>query len=101
MCQFISHSVSIRWVIWIFTLEKKKKKKNSKNLFGKGPGCETQPSVFQEVIINSCGHSWHDEITVSYFGHIKATDKLFDDLMGTQILPRKRFIQQHSAEATY
>ena len=32
---------------------------------------------------------------------IAATNKLFDDLMGTQILPRKRFIQQHSAEATY
>jgi len=32
---------------------------------------------------------------------IKATDKLFDDLMGTQILPRKRFIQQHSQEAAY
>jgi len=32
---------------------------------------------------------------------IAAADKLFDDLMGTQILPRKRFIQQHSAEATY
>lgn len=32
---------------------------------------------------------------------IVATNKLFDDLMGTQILPRKRFIQQHSIEATY
>ena len=32
---------------------------------------------------------------------IAAADKLFDDLMGTQILPRKRFIQQHSAEVTY
>ena len=32
---------------------------------------------------------------------ITAADKLFDDLMGTQILPRKRFIQQHSQEATY
>ena len=32
---------------------------------------------------------------------IKATDKLFDDLMGTQIIPRKRFIQQHSKEANY
>ena len=32
---------------------------------------------------------------------IAAADKLFDDLMGTQILPRKRFIQQHSQEATY
>ncbi len=32
---------------------------------------------------------------------IVTTNKLFDDLMGTQILPRKRFIQQHSQEATY
>ena len=32
---------------------------------------------------------------------IATANKLFDDLMGTQILPRKRFIQQHSAEATY
>jgi len=32
---------------------------------------------------------------------IAATNKLFDDLMGTQIIPRKRFIQQHSQEATY
>ena len=28
------------------------------------------------------------------------TDKLFDDLMGTQVVPRKRFIQEHSHEAT-
>lgn len=32
---------------------------------------------------------------------IQAANKMFDDLMGTLILPRKRFIQQHSAEATY
>ena len=32
---------------------------------------------------------------------IKMADKLFDDLMGTQILPRKKFIQQHSKEANY
>lgn len=31
---------------------------------------------------------------------IAAANKLFDDLMGTQIIPRKRFIQQHSHEAT-
>ena len=30
---------------------------------------------------------------------IKATDKLFEDLMGTAINPRKQFIQQHSEEA--
>ena len=30
---------------------------------------------------------------------IAAANKLFDDLMGTQIIPRKRFIQQHSHEA--
>lgn len=32
---------------------------------------------------------------------IETTDKLFDDLMGNQIAPRKEFIKQHSAEATY
>jgi len=31
---------------------------------------------------------------------VAAANKLFDDLMGTQIIPRKRFIQQHSHEAT-
>jgi len=29
------------------------------------------------------------------------TDKLFDDLMGTAIIPRKNFIKDHSREATY
>ena len=32
---------------------------------------------------------------------IAAADKLFDDLMGTAIIPRKRYIKEHSAEATY
>lgn len=27
------------------------------------------------------------------------TEKLFDDLMGTQVNPRKKFIQEHSHEA--
>jgi DNA gyrase subunit B len=29
-----------------------------------------------------------------------AAAKLFDDLMGSQVTPRKRFIQEHSYEAT-
>jgi DNA gyrase subunit B len=32
---------------------------------------------------------------------IKATDLLFDTLMGSAAAPRKKFIQQHSEEATY
>ena len=32
---------------------------------------------------------------------IKAADVLFDSLMGTAALPRKKFIQEHSKEATY
>lgn len=32
---------------------------------------------------------------------VKAADHLFDDLMGTAVLPRKRYIQEHSKEATY
>ena len=31
---------------------------------------------------------------------VKATEKLFEDLMGTAIGPRKDFIKEHSAEAT-
>lgn len=31
----------------------------------------------------------------------KVADKLFDDLMGQAITPRKDFIKAHSAEATY
>lgn len=32
---------------------------------------------------------------------VKTTDKLFDDLMGSAVTPRKAFIKQHSQEATY
>ena len=31
---------------------------------------------------------------------VKAADKLFEDLMGTAIVPRKQFIKEHSKEAT-
>ena len=32
---------------------------------------------------------------------IQGTNKLFDDLMGSAVLPRKAFIKEHSREATY
>ena len=32
---------------------------------------------------------------------IKNTNKLFDDLMGTAVLPRKNFIQKYSKDANY
>ena len=38
------------------------------------------------------------QVTVDDF---KATDALFDQLMGTASVPRKKFIQEHSKEATY
>lgn len=31
----------------------------------------------------------------------KVADRLFDDLMGDSVVPRKKFIKDHSAEATY
>lgn len=31
----------------------------------------------------------------------KAADRLFDDLMGEAVVPRKKYIQEHSAEATF
>lgn len=36
------------------------------------------------------------QITVS---DAKAADRLFDDLMGTAIVPRKAYIKEHSKEA--
>ena len=38
------------------------------------------------------------QITIDDFDE---TDKLFDDLMGTKVLPRKDYIREHSKEATY
>ena len=32
---------------------------------------------------------------------VQATKKLFDDLMGEAIIPRKNYIKAHSKEATY
>lgn len=32
---------------------------------------------------------------------VKLADKLFDDLMGTAITPRKDFIKKYGSEATY
>lgn len=32
---------------------------------------------------------------------VKMADTLFDQLMGTGVAPRKKFIQEHSSEATY
>lgn len=39
-----------------------------------------------------------EQVTVD---DIEKANKLFDDLMGTQVLPRKEFIKKHSKEATY
>lgn len=32
---------------------------------------------------------------------IAATNKLFNDLMGNAVIPRKKYIKEHSQEATY
>ena len=39
-----------------------------------------------------------NQVTVE---HAKAADKLFDDLMGDAVVPRKEYIKKHSNEATY
>ena len=38
------------------------------------------------------------QVTVS---DIKKADRLFDELMGTAVIPRKEYIKNHSEEATY
>lgn len=32
---------------------------------------------------------------------VTAANKLFNDLMGNAVIPRKRYIKEHSQEATY
>jgi len=32
---------------------------------------------------------------------VAAANKLFNDLMGNAVIPRKRYIKEHSQEATY
>ena len=71
----------------------KNKKYQVKRLKGLGEMDEEETTILvdpKERIIH--------QVTVE---DVKAADKLFDDLMGTQIIPRKRFIQQHSQEANY
>ena len=38
---------------------------------------------------------------VTEFEDAKAADRLFDDLMGDAVVPRKKFIKDHSDEAKY
>jgi DNA gyrase subunit B len=51
----------------------------------------------EETLINPATRTIK-QVTVE---DIKATDALFDQLMGTASIPRKKFIQEHSKEATY
>lgn len=50
-----------------------------------------------DELVNPAKRILH-QITVD---DIEMADNLFDDLMGTAVLPRKKFIQEHSKEATY
>ena len=39
-----------------------------------------------------------NQVTIS---DVEKATKLFDDLMGTAVIPRKQYIKEHSNEATY
>ena len=62
----------------------------------KGLG-ELSPEETEETLIEP-ENRIIKQITVE---DIQATNKLFDDLMGTAIAPRKAYIKEHSGEATY
>lgn len=62
----------------------------------KGLG-ELSPEETEETLLDPENRIIH-QVTLS---DIKATQKLFDDLMGTAIIPRKLYIKEHSEEATY
>ena len=62
----------------------------------KGLG-ELSPEETEETLIEP-ENRIIKQITVD---DIQSTDKLFDDLMGTAVTPRKLYIKEHSQEATY
>ena len=62
----------------------------------KGLG-ELSPEETEETLIEP-ENRIIKQITVE---DIQATDRLFDDLMGTAVVPRKLYIKEHSQEATY
>lgn len=78
-------------------LEEYRKNNTSKNYVVtryKGLG-EMGPEETEEALVNPETRTLR-QITIE---DVKATDKLFDDLMGTAVTPRKAFIKAHSKEA--
>ena len=78
-------------------LEEYRKNNTSKNYIVtryKGLG-EMGPEETEEALVNPETRTLK-QITIE---DVKATDKLFDDLMGTAVTPRKAFIKAHSKEA--
>ena len=76
-----------------FKVENANKKFTVNYLKGLGELSEEETSILvdpEERIIR--------QITVD---DVQAAEKLFDDLMGTAVIPRKKFIQEHSKEAKY
>ena len=62
----------------------------------KGLG-ELDPDETEETLIDPENRIIR-QVTVN---DVEAADRLFDDLMGTAVTPRKLYIKQHSQEATY
>lgn len=76
-----------------FKMKNQGKKFSVNYLKGLGELSEEETSILvdpEERIIR--------QITVD---DVKMADRLFDDLMGTAVIPRKKFIQEHSREAKY
>lgn len=55
-------------------------------------------SVEETEILTDPAQRIIKQITVE---DVKKADKLFDDLMGDAVAPRKMFIKEHSNKATY
>lgn len=55
-------------------------------------------SVEETEILTNPAQRIIKQITVE---DVKKADKLFDDLMGDAVVPRKMFIKEHSNKATY
>lgn len=78
--------------------EFRKANKNRSYTVNRLKGLGEMSAIETEETLTDPQHRIIKQITVE---DIASTDKLFDDLMGTAVTPRKNYIKLHSKEATY
>ena len=78
--------------------EYQKQNKGKKHQIGRMKGLGEMGVEETEETLTDPNNRIIKQITVE---DVAAADKLFNDLMGNTVIPRKRYIKEHSAEAVY